>query len=51
MCQNPDYKNIKGTQLYCSPEILKNYNNTKAGDVYAVGLIVYEIIFVKIYTV
>ena len=40
---NPDHK-IKGIPMYCSPEILESYNYTKSGDVYAFGLIVYEII-------
>ncbi|KAK8837122.1 hypothetical protein M9Y10_037177 [Tritrichomonas musculus] len=38
-----EYK-IKGTPIYCSPEIFDSYEYTKAGDVYAFGMIVYEII-------
>lgn len=34
---------IKGTILYLSPEIIKSNNYTKSGDVYAFGIIVYEI--------
>ena len=35
---------LKGTPCYCSPEILDNNEYSKAGDVYAFGLIVYEIL-------
>ncbi|KAK8837376.1 hypothetical protein M9Y10_036809 [Tritrichomonas musculus] len=34
---------LKGTYAYCAPEILKDNNYTFAGDVYAFGIIVYEI--------
>ena len=33
-----------GTPLYIAPEIWKDYNYSKAADVYAFGMIVYEII-------
>lgn len=39
---NPLYK-LKGTPVYCSPEILSQNCYSKAGDIYAFGLIVYEI--------
>lgn len=35
---------IKGTPIYIAPEIWKKYEYSKAGDVYAFGMIVYEII-------
>ena len=34
---------LKGTYAYCAPEILKYNNYTLFGDVYAFGIIVYEI--------
>ena len=38
---------VKGTPSYLSPEIIKNQNYTKSGDVYAFGIIVYEIMMAK----
>ncbi|KAK8864991.1 hypothetical protein M9Y10_010519 [Tritrichomonas musculus] len=37
-------KGLKGTPAYLAPEILTDENYSKPGDVYAFGLIVYEII-------
>lgn len=34
--------------MYFAPEMLSNYEYSKAGDVYAFGLIVYEIVALKI---
>lgn len=41
--RNPLYV-LKGTPYYCSPEILDGNCYSKSGDIYAFGLIVYEII-------
>lgn len=35
---------FKGTMFYSAPEILNDYKYTKAGDVYAFGFLVYEIL-------
>lgn len=35
---------LKGTPLYMAPEIIKNQNFTKAGDVYSFAFMTYEII-------
>ena len=35
---------FKGTYAYCAPEIIFKQKYTKAGDVYAFGMVVYEII-------
>ena len=42
--EQPSAYKLKGTPLYCSPEILTSLNYTKAGDVYAYSFIVYEIV-------
>ena len=36
-------RGMKGTPAYMAPEILRNEKYSKSGDVYAFGLIVYEI--------
>ena len=43
-CINNTSYELKGTLVYCAPEILGKYKYSKAGDVYAFGLIPYEII-------
>lgn len=35
---------LKGTPVYLSPEIIENQTYTPAGDIYAFGIVVYEII-------
>lgn len=37
-------KSLKGTPLYIAPEVLSNYEYSKAGDVYAFAYIMYEIL-------
>ena len=37
--KNPITSGFKGTYAYCAPEIMKHYKYTKAGDVYAFGMI------------
>lgn len=42
--KKPKTSGFKGTYAYCSPEIMRNQIYTKAGDVYAFGMTVYEIL-------
>ena len=37
-------RNIIGTSNYCSPEMIQNYFLFKASDIYALGIIIYELL-------
>ena len=41
--KHPITSGFKGTYAYCAPEIISQHKYSKSGDVYAYGMIVYEI--------